>query len=243
MLLKALNKWQLGWQGVLRCLNQWEPEWAGPVLSKPMTVPLPACRLSHHLSWGSIALFTLLRPLCRFWPIVLLHIPHSMHRETLFTYKIYLNMITSPSHIFLPSTWKVKEMTKLHVITGSDDSSAGHCNFNVVAGCKELKRMCIQKHFPGGTSGKEPTCQCRRCKRPGFDPWVGKIPLEEEMATHSSILAWRSYGQRSLAGYSPWDHKSWTRLKRLSTYIQKHMCSSFHEVKPCGFSWKLCLYP
>ena len=29
--------------------------------------------------------------------------------------------------------------------------------------------------FPGGASGKEPTCQCRRCKRCGFDPWVGKI--------------------------------------------------------------------
>ena len=25
-------------------------------------------------------------------------------------------------------------------------------------------------------------------------------PLEEEMATHSSILAWESHGQRSLAG-------------------------------------------
>ena len=30
--------------------------------------------------------------------------------------------------------------------------------------------------------------QCRRC---GFDPWVGKIPLEKEMVTHSSILACR----------------------------------------------------
>ena len=27
--------------------------------------------------------------------------------------------------------------------------------------------------------------------------------LEEEMATHSSVLAWRIHGQRSLAGYSP----------------------------------------
>ena len=25
----------------------------------------------------------------------------------------------------------------------------------------------------------------------GFDPWVGKIPLEEGMATHSNILSWR----------------------------------------------------
>ena len=36
-------------------------------------------------------------------------------------------------------------------------------------------------------SGKEPTCQYRRPKSCGF----GKIPLQEGMATHSSILAWR----------------------------------------------------
>ena len=32
------------------------------------------------------------------------------------------------------------------------------------------------RDFPGGTSGKEPTCQFRRHNRYGFDPWVGKIP-------------------------------------------------------------------
>ena len=31
--------------------------------------------------------------------------------------------------------------------------------------------------------------------------------LENEMATHSNILAWRSPWQRSLVGYSPWDLK------------------------------------
>ena len=30
--------------------------------------------------------------------------------------------------------------------------------------------------FPGGTSGKEPTCQCRRHKRCEFYPWIGKTP-------------------------------------------------------------------
>ena len=30
--------------------------------------------------------------------------------------------------------------------------------------------------FPGGVSGKEPTCQCREHNRHEFDPWVGKIP-------------------------------------------------------------------
>ena len=31
--------------------------------------------------------------------------------------------------------------------------------------------------------------QCRKCKRRGFDPWIGKI-LEKGMAAHSSILDW-----------------------------------------------------
>ena len=46
------------------------------------------------------------------------------------------------------------------------------------------------KGFPGGAS-KERAFQCRRWKRCGFDPWVGKIPLEEGVATHSSVLTWR----------------------------------------------------
>ena len=44
--------------------------------------------------------------------------------------------------------------------------------------------------FPSGSSGKEPACQSRRCKRLEFDPWVERS-LEEHMATHSNILAWR----------------------------------------------------
>ena len=44
--------------------------------------------------------------------------------------------------------------------------------------------------FPSGVSGKESDWQCRRRKRHGFDPWVGKIP-GGGLATHSSVLAWR----------------------------------------------------
>ena len=51
--------------------------------------------------------------------------------------------------------------------------------------------MCIHIYgFPGGTSGKEAACQCRRLRDmvsvPGWDD-----PLEKGMATHSSILDWR----------------------------------------------------
>jgi len=49
--------------------------------------------------------------------------------------------------------------------------------------------MWSNRGFPGGSSGKELTCQCRRYKRPRFDPWVKEIPWRK--AWHSSILAWR----------------------------------------------------
>ena len=34
-----------------------------------------------------------------------------------------------------------------------------------------------EQDFPGGSSGEEPTCQCKRC---GFDPCVGKILWRRE---------------------------------------------------------------
>ena len=42
-------------------------------------------------------------------------------------------------------------------------------------------------------------------------------PLEEEMATYSSILAGKSHGQRSLVGYSPLSHKESDMTEQLST--------------------------
>ena len=51
--------------------------------------------------------------------------------------------------------------------------------------------------------------------------WVRSLgwedPLEEGMATHSSILAWRIHGQRNLVGYSPWNKQELDTTERLST--------------------------
>ena len=61
-----------------------------------------------------------------------------------------------------------------------------------------------KKGFPGGTSGKESACQSRRPKCRGFDPWVGKIPWSMKWQPAPVFLSGKFYGQRSLAGYSPW---------------------------------------
>ena len=55
-----------------------------------------------------------------------------------------------------------------------------------------------------GLSGNEPSCQYKRCS---LIPGLGSS-LEKEMATSPVFLPEKSHEQRSLAGYSPWDHKN-----------------------------------
>ena len=43
-------------------------------------------------------------------------------------------------------------------------------------------------------SGKESTCQCRRCKRRGFNPWVGKIPWSRKWQPTSVFLPGKFHG-------------------------------------------------
>ena len=57
--------------------------------------------------------------------------------------------------------------------------------------------------FPGGASVKEPTWLCRRPKRPGFDPWVRKIPWRRTWQPTPVFLPEESHAQSSLAGYRP----------------------------------------
>ena len=54
--------------------------------------------------------------------------------------------------------------------------------------------------FPGGSVVKNLPAKAGDA---GSIPGLGRS-LEKEMATHSSILAWKIQGQRSLMGYSPW---------------------------------------
>ena len=57
-----------------------------------------------------------------------------------------------------------------------------------------------------------------------WETWVRFLgqedPLEKEMATHSSILAWRipSHGWRSLVGYNKWDGKELDMTEQLHLF-------------------------
>jgi len=59
-------------------------------------------------------------------------------------------------------------------------------------------------------STKEFACNARDT---WFDSWVRKIPWRRKWQPTPVFLPGESQGQRSLAGYSPWGHKSRTQLR------------------------------
>ena len=67
----------------------------------------------------------------------------------------------------------------------------------------------VALRLPRCLSCKEPTCQCRR---PRFNPWVGKIPWRRKWHPIPVLLPGKSHEHRNLASCSPWGAKSWTWL-------------------------------
>ena len=74
--------------------------------------------------------------------------------------------------------------------------------------------------FSGDARGKESACQFRRCKRHGFDPWVGKIPWRKKWQPTPIFLPGESHGQRSLAGYSSRGCEELDMTEELNTHTE-----------------------
>ena len=95
-------------------------------------------------------------------------------------------------------------------------------------------------------SGKESTSHCRRPKSCKFDPWVRKIPLEEEMATRSSILAWRIMDRGAWWAAVPWGCKELDTTEQLYTHTEPDgiaqrlsICLECHVLPTLESKWNL----
>ena len=97
--------------------------------------------------------------------------------------------------------------------------------------------------LPGGASGKEPPCQCRRHKRHGLNIWVRKSPWRKTWQPTQVFLPEES--QHLIRAWQIMVHrvaKSWTRLKRLSMHTRIY--ASIHNPisrKPLGSNCELLL--
>ena len=71
----------------------------------------------------------------------------------------------------------------------------------------------------GSATDKEPTCQCRRCKRYGFDPWVRKIHWRRKWQSTSLFLPGKFDGQKSLVGHMVAKSQTWLKQLNMHMYL------------------------
>ena len=82
---------------------------------------------------------------------------------------------------------------------------------------QDLRSPKVVEGFSGGTRGKEPTGQGRRCKRHGFDCWVGKIPWRRKWQPTPVRIPWTDEAWWTTVHRV---EQSWTRLKWLSMHAR-----------------------
>ena len=75
------------------------------------------------------------------------------------------------------------------------------------------KQLGLYGGFPGGSDGK---IICLQCRRPGFDPWVRKIPWSRKWQLTTGFWPGEFHGQRSLVVYSPWGGKELDTTEQLT---------------------------
>ena len=83
----------------------------------------------------------------------------------------------------------------------------------------ENAKLWRQEGFPDDSVGMNLPAR-QEAQETGIPSLGQEDPLEEDIATHSSILAWRTPQARRLAGYSPWGPKEPDTTKQLSKSSQ-----------------------
>ena len=84
--------------------------------------------------------------------------------------------------------------------------------------------------LPRWHSGKGSACQCRRYRRLGFNPWVGKIPWRRKWQSTPGLLPGKFHGQGSWQAVVCGVAKSrsplsdWTELTSLSISTLSQFC-------------------
>ena len=125
------------------------------------------------------------------------------------------------NHMFWGLVFQVQDPRTGELGGGSDHLFFGEdlCDCNYFLLCESLL---------DGSVGTEPACQSGRHRRRGFQLWAGEN-TGGGSATSSNILAGKFYGQKSLAGHSPWGHNTTAYV----VYTHTHLPGIWVLIIPC----------
>ena len=80
---------------------------------------------------------------------------------------------------------------------------------------------------------------CLQCRRPGFNPRVGKITWRRKWQPTPVFVPEKSQGQRSLVGYSSWGHQELDTTERLTLSLQTLIKSVHLEFRNDGMTFRV----
>ena len=109
--------------------------------------------------------------------------------------------------------------------------------------------LSLSGSIPGDSRGKEHTCQCRRCRRRGLDPWVRKISWRRKCNPLQYFCLENPMDRGAWRAIVHADTKSWTQLSVLThthTHTHTHHSSkglSPNHWSPRGLSGQVYCFP
>ena len=123
-------------------------------------------------------------------------------------------VFNSSMGLFIPQFYSVTGLSKKTVFFSFSSHKNIFLSYQVIRmWFKEWASQVVQWY-------KESACQCKRCQRLRFNPWVQKIPWSRKWQSTPSILAWNI-----LVGYSSWSHR--VRHKWVTECTHTHLKECF----------------
>ena len=125
----------------------------------------------------------------------------------LYTQHSVVSDSSGPHGLYSPPGFSVHGVCQARILEWIAISSSGDLpnpGVKPFVSCASCRQIYPLSHFPGGSDSKS---ICLQCRRPGFNPWVGKILWRRKWQPTPVFLPGKFHGWRNLVGYSPWDPK------------------------------------
>ena len=137
-----------------------------------------------------------------------------------------LSLLLPFIHLLYPLGWRVLWLTHYLCVSVSPQTTPTLCarttHTHTHFFLNDLRAITHTVGLPRWCWGKETPSQCRRCKRCGYDPWVGKIPWRRAWQPTPAFLPRESHGQRRAGGLQPTESQrfrhDWSDWTHTHTY-------------------------
>ena len=129
---------------------------------------------------------------------------HASHQST-FSHLVQIRVVLNSTDCILSLSYAAEETVAQHTYSRAQQAEAEQVWWHLGQCCHiNMFDSSLFTGLPWWPGWQGILLQYRR---PGWTPWVGKMPWSREWLSTPVFWSGEFHGQRNLAGYSPWVHK------------------------------------